>query len=805
MEKKITTYELRKNCRKEMAQKRIQERQTITEARTSDKTLFYRIIRQQRGKLTRFIDELYVGNQTHNTEDQILEGWKSHFEQLAERSICENYDKDYLHLAEAEYQTIIQSCKERAVHVPMTKQEVKKAINSLNRNKAADFYGITAENIVYGGDNLVKYIQEVLNKTFQLHHIPDILKIGILFPVFKNKGDCKNAKNYRGITVTPTLSKIIEKILKIRENGKILLNQNPLQKGFTENSSPLLCELLVEEFERENKDLKRPTYIAMLDAKSAFDVVVHANLIRRLHQYEFSDQSIVLINSLYENAVSHIKWKNLMSEQNFKIEQGVRQSGVLSADLYKLYINPLLNFLDDSGLGGKIGNINVCAPTCADDVALIAYNPLDIQTMVDIAVDFSKREGYQLQPAKSVILPVKSKIKTIVTNEGFWKIDNRIMPVVDKATHIGITRSDTNSARTTVDENIRKARRATYSLMGTGLHGENGLDPETSISLLKTYILPILTYGLEIVIPKGKILDDIQNYYKKLLKQLLSLTINVSDPAVYMISGLLPLEAEIHTKVFTMFGNITRAHKNSTEWKLAERQLHIKSLDSNSWFMEIKKLCIKYDLEDPIHYMQNHLSKTKWKSLITSAIYNYWSDRINEEIKYYSTLKYLSPTYEIGKIHPLAKTNTVNQKDINRIPTRLKLATGNYMLQTMRAAYNQNPIDPTCKLCNQAEETVSHFLICCKTLEYLRAPTINNIIEESSKLFASHCTNPQLDIIQLIINPFHYAVNNSLKANTCTSIEPLCRQLIYKLHCKRYELLAKNDLLRCKRKINISA
>jgi hypothetical protein len=88
---------------------------------------------------------------------------------------------------------------------------------------------------------------------------------------------------------------------------------------------------------------------------------------------------------------------------------------------------------------------------------------------------------------------------------------------------------------------------------------------------------------------------------------------------------------------------------------------------------------------------------------------------VTEEVKYYSTLKYLSPTYEIGKIHPLAKTNTVNQKDFNIIPTRLKLATGKYMLQTMRAAYNQNPIDPTCKLCNQAEETVSHFLICCKT------------------------------------------------------------------------------------------
>jgi hypothetical protein len=58
-----------------------------------------------------------------------------------------------------------------------------------------------------------------------------------------------------------------------------------------------------------------------------------------------------------------------------------------------------------------------------------------------------------------------------------------------------------------------------------------------------------------------------------------------------------------------------------------------------------KKLCIKYELEDPIDYVQNHLSKTKWKSLITSAIYNYWSDRINEEIKYYSTLKYFSFWY----------------------------------------------------------------------------------------------------------------------------------------------------------------
>jgi hypothetical protein len=105
------------------------------------------------------------------------------------------------------------------------------------------------------------------------------LKIGTIFPVYKNKGDIKNAKNYRGITVTPTFSKIIEKIFKIREDLKIIDTRNPLQKSFTEKSVPLLCDFFIEEFERESKDLDLPTYIGFLDDKSTFDVVVHANLI----------------------------------------------------------------------------------------------------------------------------------------------------------------------------------------------------------------------------------------------------------------------------------------------------------------------------------------------------------------------------------------------------------------------------------------------------------------------------------------------------------------------------------------------
>jgi hypothetical protein len=130
--------------------------------------------------------------------------------------------------------------------------------------------------------------------------------------------------------------------IKIRENPTIMKIQNPLQRGFTENSAPLLCKLFIEEYERENKDLSSPTYIGLLDGKSAFDVVVHANMIHRLFQIGFSKQSLTLINNLYTKASSCIKWKNQISKSMISIEQRVRQGGALSADLYKVYVNPLV-------------------------------------------------------------------------------------------------------------------------------------------------------------------------------------------------------------------------------------------------------------------------------------------------------------------------------------------------------------------------------------------------------------------------------------------------------------------------------
>ena len=152
---------------------------------------------------------------------------------------------------------------------------------------------------------------------------------------------------------------------------------------------------------------------------------------------------------------------------------------------------------------------------------------------------------------------------------------------VTQTMHMGIMRyADTEQSAT--KDNIQKARRTLYSLMSSGLHRENGLDPETAIHLMQTYVLPVLIYGMEVVLPKRKYIDMLDKLYKKFLKMILWLPVNTADPAVYVLSGTIPVEAAIHKPALTFFGNICPLPETTKEHHLAVRQLSVKSFTSHS-------------------------------------------------------------------------------------------------------------------------------------------------------------------------------------------------------------------------------
>ena len=164
----------------------------------------------------------------------------------------------------------------------------------------------------------------------------------------------------------------------------------------------------------------------------------------------------------------------------------------------------------------------------------MSSNRSALQTLVNIASDNSSMERYLLQPTKSVILSILAgKDKTSVGTSHEWTLNGEPMLKATETVHMGILRSKTTED-SAVQENVSNARRTLYGLMSSGLHGENGLDPDTSIHLMQTYVMPVLVYELEVVLPKQKHLDTLERLNGKLLKLILSQPVNVADPAVYI-------------------------------------------------------------------------------------------------------------------------------------------------------------------------------------------------------------------------------------------------------------------------------
>jgi hypothetical protein len=369
-------------------------------------------------------------------------------------------------------------------------------------------------------------------------------------------------------------------------------------------------------------------------------------------------------------------------------------------------------------------------------------------------------------------------------------MNNNSMPIVEQTAPIGIQRHFKDSSTATIGENLKiKSTPSLYSLMRSGLHGENGLDPITSISILRTYVIPIMFYGLETLLPSGKSFEILEKQYKKMIKQVLSLPINIADPAIYIISGLIPAEAEIHKRAIILYGCIFRSGKTSTEWKIAERQLSIKSSKSKSWFIDITRQFMKYGIGDPYDFLDTVLIKYHWKSLIKSKIHSYWISTISEVCNLYSSLKYLKGSYKIGQCHPLATTISANMREIIRTPIRLKIATGTYILQANRASFNRSQLNPICLLCGNGEETLDHFLLTCDRLDCIRAPLVKDIINTCSALFAKNKADGNINLIQVLVNPYFYSNNREFTNIISEYLELLCRFICYRLHTKRYELL----------------
>lgn len=312
-------------------------------------------------------------------------------------------------------------------------KEIKDAIQKLNSGKTADEHNIKAEIFKNGIDVFTPILQTLFNECVKQKEIPSIFKTGVIHSIPKKGKDPEKPENHRGITITPTIVKILENILKERYNSHLLKSQSSLQFGFTKGVSPGIASILITEASVEAQDLKKPLYVCTLDARKAFDTVSHESLLRKIYLSNLDKSLISLIDCMYQNMFSKVNWKGKLGE-SFSVLQGTRQGGIISPDLYKIYINDLLKMVEDSEFGMNIGDICITIPTVADDVTLLSTSPDDMKFLMATAKDYADDEKYGLNANKTQIANL-TNFEPICTE---WTLGSDTVHTSSRITHLGI-------------------------------------------------------------------------------------------------------------------------------------------------------------------------------------------------------------------------------------------------------------------------------------------------------------------------------------------------------------------------------
>jgi hypothetical protein len=289
------------------------------------------------------------------------QAWTEHFAKLATPSSDSHYNDEYLSQVEVELSIIDQLSVNNKHPKPFTTMEVTDAIAKLNTGKAADEDGLCAEGLKLVAPEVAPVLTVLFNQMLELKCVPSGLKRGILTPIGKKDKSQLHPDNYRGITVTATIGKVLEHIILKRVQPHQTQHQSQQQVGFTEKLSPSMAALVVTEAIAEADSMGSPLYICTLDAKKAFDTVCHSSLLRKLYLEGVELGTWSLIKESYRNMTTKVKWKDEIGEE-FIVRQGVRQGGVMSPSLYKTYINNLLLSVEDTGRGFHIGPFSVASP-----------------------------------------------------------------------------------------------------------------------------------------------------------------------------------------------------------------------------------------------------------------------------------------------------------------------------------------------------------------------------------------------------------------------------------------------------------
>ena len=449
---------------------------------------------------------------------------------------CNPNTSDYFNKSRNHYDARKMSyCGYSLKHLPLPLQQIDDIINNLKKGKAASLDKLTVEHLIYAHPCVIAIITNLLNLMLIHEYVPDAFGQTITFPVPKSASNKLqiSSDDYRGITVSPIISKIFEHCL-LQRFGKYLYSSND-QYGFKKsigcNHAHYAVQQTIDYFITRDSTVN----LCSLDLSKAFDKLNRYVLFTKLMDRNCPFKFIKILECWFNKSFTSIKWGNSHSRL-ISLSNGVRQGSILSPFLFSVYTNDILVKLQNSKLGCHINFINFNAFMYADDVLLLSLSLADLQQMLRICLEELQILDMRINVKKSCIIRIgkayNSSVSDIVVGEN-------PLPWGKSLSYLGVCFMAGKDIKYDFHETKSKYFGALNCLLGKiGTAAQESL----ILSLTATKCYPILTYGLETLTLTKRQLSSLCYAYNAIFVKVFS----TFDPKIieqcqfYM--GVLPLQ-----------------------------------------------------------------------------------------------------------------------------------------------------------------------------------------------------------------------------------------------------------------------
>ena len=446
------------------------------------------------------------------------------------------------------------------INLRITENEIKSAINKLKNNKASGIDLIVNEHLKALSHIISPILENLFNLVLDTGLVPECWTLGMIKPIYKNKGSERDPSNYRPITLISCVGKLFTAILNnriqtyVEDEGLLNRCQSGFRKGQSTIDNIFVLHNLIEIVCKSKLSL----YCAFIDLKQAFDKVWRIGLWQKLSKYNINGKCFRVIQSIYKNIKSCVLVND--KKTDFFISNiGVRQGENLSPLLFNLFLNDLEDFLINNNVTGiecrehqlddtLMVYLEMFILLYADDTVILSDTPEGLQNALSIYSEYCNLWKLKVNHAKSKIIIFSRKTEL---NYEFI-LDNEHLEIVTDYKYLGILFSKSNAFYKTIKQLAEQGTRAMYSLLAKARNLRLPIDMQ--IDLFKKLVKPILLYGCE-VWGFGNV-DVLERVQLKFIKQVLKLKSCTPNYIVYGEVGLYPLYIDIRGRMVSYWGNV---------------------------------------------------------------------------------------------------------------------------------------------------------------------------------------------------------------------------------------------------------